>query len=376
LGSATCVEREPVEDFLQLWILGNELEDGSRGEVQRPCNADAPDLRPDGLALVKRLVALSDIVVENFSPGTLARMGLGYDELKRIKSDIILVSVSALGQSGPLSSYRAFGLQLFAMSGLSVLSAPPGAPPAVVRGGGADPVTGVYAALASMIALRHRNQTGEGQRVDISMLETTLAHLPDAVMEVTLNGRVPDPMGNEEHGSFPVACFPCRGEDKWIAIAVHDAQEWGGLCRAIDAPDLLEESKFGSAKLRCAHRDEILSRIARWTSELDAEEAMHRLQSAGVPAGVSYDDAEIQANVHFRQRGFMELVDHHECGERFVASVPWQISGAPKPAAPRRVPRWGEYNDYVLTDLLELSTGEVQHLVAEGVVSKKSLAPS
>jgi crotonobetainyl-CoA:carnitine CoA-transferase CaiB-like acyl-CoA transferase len=336
---------------------------------KKTCTIDMS--KPEGLAIVKRLVELSDIVVENFSPGTLARMGLGYKELRRIRPNIILLSISALGQTGPLRSYRAFGLQLFAMSGLSILSAQPGAPPAVVRGGGADPVTGVYAALAALIALRHRNRTGEGQHIDISMLETTLAGMPDAAMEVTLNGRLPQPVGNAEAGHYPVDCFRCQGDDAWLAIAVHNDTEWRALCHALADSSMLEDPRFRTPPLRLQHREALARRIETWTSRCTAEDAMTRLQAAGVPAGVSYNDAEVQANGHFRQRGFMELVDHHDCGERYVAGVPWKISGVPDPSTPRRVPRWGEHNDYVLGELLGFSDQQVDQLIAAGVVSRR-----
>jgi crotonobetainyl-CoA:carnitine CoA-transferase CaiB-like acyl-CoA transferase len=203
------------------------------------------------------------------------------------------------------------------------------------------------------------------------MLETTMAHLPDAALEVTLNHRLPQPIGNAEFGVFPVDAFPCLGNDNWVAIAVHDETEWAALCRTIGAPDLLADPHFSTPDARASQRDEVMQRIARWTSGLQAQTAMELLQAAGVPAGVSYDDAQIQANPHFRERGFMELVDHHVCGDRFVASVPWKISGVPAPPRLRRVPQWGEHNEYVLHELLQLPREAIDALIADGIVSRR-----
>jgi crotonobetainyl-CoA:carnitine CoA-transferase CaiB-like acyl-CoA transferase len=329
---------------------------------------------PEGLAIAKDLVKWSDLVVENFSPGTLDRLGLGYDELRKVKPDTILLSISGVGQTGPWSRYRFFGLQIFALSGISTLTSPPGAPPAVTRAGGADPLGAIYAALAALAALRHRRATGRGQQIDISMLEATLAHLPDAVLDVTLHGRAPVWVGNRESGFAPVDCFRCRGEDAWVAIAVHDDAEWAGLCRAIGRPELASDARFIDARSRRSNEADLRNILTNWTSQHAPDEAMRLLQARGVPAGASFDVREVLADPHFIERGFMEEIDHRASGRRRVAGVPWKITGVPPVTALRRVPRRNEDAHYVLHDILRLSVEDVADLTAKGVVPPMSIA--
>lgn len=334
------------------------------------------DLRQaQGLAIVKDLVRICDVVVENFSPGTLERLGLGYDELRKIRPDMIFVSVSAFGQTGALRSYRAFGLQLFALSGLSVLSSPPDAPPAVLHGGGADPLAAYYATLATLAAIQHRRTTGQGQQVDISMLDATMAHFADAVMEVTLNKQAPLPVGNAEDGYVLADCFPCKGEDAWVAITIRDRDEWHSLCRAIgDSTQDEDVPIWGPDGPSPEEGRQLRQQISTWTRESVAEDAMKALQAAGVPAAVSYDDMQIQSDPQFQGRGFMELIDHHEAGQRYVASVPWRISGIPHSSILKSVPRMNEHANYVLRELLGLSQEQVDELASAGVVPG-SLSP-
>jgi crotonobetainyl-CoA:carnitine CoA-transferase CaiB-like acyl-CoA transferase len=324
--------------------------------------------KPAGLQVIKDLVRVSDVVLENFSPGTMERVGLGYDVLRALKKDIILVSVSGLGQTGPLRSYRTLGHQIFALSGLSVLASPRGSPPAKLRGGGADPIAALYAALATLAALRHRRRTGIGQRIDLSMLEAALAQMPEAIMEVTLNGHEPDPQGNSEIGHAPVGCYRCMGEDKWIAIAIHDDEEWAGLCNAMEQSAWAGDPRFRGAERRTENSAVIERAISDWTCGMEPQAAMIRLQAARVPAGVSYDDAQVLADPHFRARGFMDAVDHHAHGIRQVAGVPWKISTMPVPASPPRVPRMNEHNDVVLGEVLGLSAEQIEQLRAQGVI--------
>lgn len=323
---------------------------------------------PQGLAVAKELVRASDVVVENFSPGTLDRLGLGYDELKRIRPDVILVSISGVGQTGPISAYRYFGLQIFAMSGLSELTSPPGMPPAVTRAGGADPLGAIYATLATLAALQYRSTSGRGQKIDISMLEVTLAHLADAVLEVTLNGRDPRSIENPDGAAAPADCYRCQGDDAWVAIAVHDDAEWTALCRVLGDAALASDPRFRDPESRHRNQTELRRHITAWTRGRTPAEAMAALQAEGVPAGASFDVHAALADRHIVARGFMEEVDHHRAGHRLVAGVPWKITGVGVPAAPRRVPRRNEARRYVLEDLLRLAPAQIADLVANRVV--------
>jgi crotonobetainyl-CoA:carnitine CoA-transferase CaiB-like acyl-CoA transferase len=371
------VESERIADTAR---VSPPFADGVKGQEQSGYHAALANgkrtltvdfSKPAGLQVIKDLVRVSDVVLENFSPGTMERVGLGYDVLRSLRKDIILVSVSGLGQTGPLRSYRTLGHQIFALSGLSVLASPPGSPPAKLRGGGADPIAALYAALATLAALRHRRQTGAGQRIDLSMLEAALAQMPEAIMEVTLNGREPDRQGNNEVGHAPVGCYRCKGGDSWIAIAVHDDEEWAGLCRVLDQSAWIGDPRFRGPARRTENIAVVDRAISDWTRDMDPQAAMVMLQAAGVPAGVSYDDAQVLADPHFRARGFMDAVDHHKNGIRRVAGVPWKISSMPVPASPPRVPRMNEHNDFILGEVLGLSAEQIEQLRAQGVIPLK-----
>jgi benzylsuccinate CoA-transferase BbsF subunit len=329
---------------------------------------------PAGVGIAKDLLRSSDIVFENFSPGTLERLGLGYEELRKIRPDIIYLSISGVGQTGPWSRYRFFGLQIFGMSGISLLTSPPGAPPSVTRAGGADPLGAMYAAFAALAALRHRRTTGRGQSIDISMLEATLAHLPDAALEVTANHRAPRWTGNAEQDAAPADCFRCRGEDAWVAIAVHGDEEWASLCRAIGRPELVSDARFRDPMSRSQHGVELRNAITSWTLTVDPVTAMTRLQREGVPAGASYDVRAALSDPHFVERGFMEEIDHHDAGKRRVAGVPWKISGVPEPAMLRRVPRRNEHGVSILQDVLGLGPDDIDRLSASGAIPKAARA--
>lgn len=322
---------------------------------------------PDGLRLVKELVKHCDVVIENFSPGTLDRLGLGYNVLRQLKPDILLVSISGAGQTGPLSAYRFYGLQISAMSGLSAATGLPGNPPAVTRASGADPIAAIYATFATLAALRQRSRTGFGQAIDVSMLESTLAQMPDAVMDATMNGRTPQPEGNAEPGACLSECYRCRGDDKWVAIAIHSEAEWESLCRVIGRPELISSVDDHRTALRPEQSSEIGDAITNWTSSHSADDAMALLQGAGVPAGVSYDALEIVSNGHFDHRGFMEEVDHHLCGIRRLPGVPWKISSVTV-ADKRRVPVKGEHTIEVLRTVLNLTETEITDLLDHGVI--------
>ncbi|MFN8558560.1 MAG: CoA transferase [Dehalococcoidia bacterium] len=237
---------------------------------------------PHGRALAQRLVAVSDIVVENLSTGVLDRMGLGYDTLRTIKPDIILCSVSALGRDGPRRDYVGFGPSVAAYAGLAALTGRPDGPPGTVEPFLPDYVAAWHVALAVLAAVYERDRTGAGRQIEVSMAEATLSQLPEAFIEATLNGRPPRARGNLHPTMAPHGYYPCRGEDRWLAITVATDAQWQALCAAIGRPELAGDPRFHDGLVRHRHRDELDALLSSWTCSQDAGTLQERLQAAGV----------------------------------------------------------------------------------------------
>ncbi|MCH7786865.1 MAG: CoA transferase, partial [Chloroflexi bacterium] len=243
---------------------------------------------PEGLELAKRLISTADVVIENFAAGVIERLGLGYDVIKTERPDIIMLSSSGTGHTGPDKDYVAYGSLLQYYTGWNSISGYPDREP--IKGGlWADPWVGMELAMVTVAALNHRMMTGEGQYVDFSMAEALTASIPAALIDYQMNQRAREPMGNTDIWYAPHDVYRCAGSDRWIAIAVTTDEEWRALCQVIGRPDL----NLAELKERREKQAEIDAAITAWTSERDDYEAMRLLQSAGVPAGPSLNADEV-----------------------------------------------------------------------------------
>ena len=321
---------------------------------------------PAGLSLAKQLIALSDVVIENFAVGVIERLGLGYDVLRAIKPDLIMVSSSGTGHSGPDKDYVAYGSLLQYHTGWNSISGYPDGEP--IKGGlWADPWVGLELALVTAAALNHRAVTGEGQYVDYSMAEALTACLPEALLDFQMNGRERRPEGNADDMYAPHNVYRCKGPDRWIAIAATQDEEWRALCGVIGRPDLATAPGLATAADRRAHRDDIDDAIAAWTKDQDDYEAMHRLQQAGVPAGPFLEPSRLFHDPHLRQGGYFTRLQTHDGTLRDLPGVGWRFDGGPAPSvAP--APVLGQDNDYVYRDILGFSEAEIARLVEEQVI--------
>ena len=331
---------------------------------------------PEGREMALRLVPLSDIVVENFSAGTIDKMGLGYEALKRLKPDIIMASHSLGGLSGPWKHVKGHGPMAAAMGGMHYLSgyadADPISPGQAFTDFAVNPHHSAYALLA---ALHYRRRTGKGQYIDLSQYESIVHTSGTAFLEYTALGKVRERTGNRSPHAAPQGVYPClsiqidgRPEDRWCAISVSTDEEWHSLCRVIGQSELADDSRFSTFEARKRHEDEIDTIISTWTSSQSAEDVMQRLQDAGVASGVVQNakdlltsDPQMAARGHYRQ------VVHAESGRTTYDGPPFTLSESTLELRP--APLLGEHNDYVFKELLSLTDDEITQGYVEGFIA-------
>ena len=318
--------------------------------------------RPEAVEIAKKLTAKSDIVVQNFSAGAIDRMGLGYETLKQVKPDIIMISICGYGQTGPERQYMGYGPASVPLAGISLLTGYRGLGPAEVGISYGDPNAGVFGAFAALAALAYRQRTGKGVHVDLALWEALLVLMPEGLLDYAMNKTQPERDGNRDRWMAPHGCFKCQGDDdKWVTIACATEAEWQSLCKAVGKPELATDKRFANVVARKANEDALEEIITAWTKERDRWEVTETLQKVGVAAFPSMSNKDLATNPHLTARGYLVQKEHREVGKRIHAGIPWQMSGTPcevRAAAPLR----GEHTDYVLCDILKFSAAEVQKL--------------
>lgn len=322
---------------------------------------------PKGLALAKRIIAISDVAIENFAYGVMEKVGLSYEEIRAVRPDIIMIGSSAMGKTGPDKAHVAYGQLLHSFSGLNSVTGYPERGPATVGGTYTDPLTGNTLVFTILAALWHSRRTGQGQYVDVSMVEATLMQLPEYVMDYTANGRVARPQGNDDGVAAPHNCYPCQGEDKWVAIAVYDQQDWEAFSRALGQPAWTRDHRFADQLSRFRHREALDALVAPWTRQHTAEEVTAQLQAAGIAAGPSYNAAEMYGDPHLNDRGFFVEVEHPVVSRKPIMRMPWLLEPGPN-GQYWAAPTLGQHNDVVFRDILGMNAAEVLALRDEGVI--------
>ena len=317
--------------------------------------------------LAKRLIAQADIVLENFTPGVMEKWGLGYEQLKQLKSDIIMVRQSGFGTYGPYVHQPAFGMVLAAIAGLpNFIGWPNGLPLPVGISAYTDSIGPRFASAALIAALDHRDKTGEGMFLDISHFETTIYFLLPAVLDYVSNGRKPKRVGNASHSAAPHGVYRCQGEDRWCAIAVLNDEEWKSFCKVIGKPELIEDPRFQTSFDRVKNRDELDRMVNEWTAHLTAEEVMVKLQTAGIPAGIVKNGADIYNDPQLRHRGYFWKLNHPEMGSFTHLGQSFVLSKTPAEAR-RPSPCLGEHTESICKEFLNMSDDEFAHLSQKGV---------
>lgn len=310
--------------------------------------------RPEGIALAIKLVGISDAVVENFSPRVMANWGLDYQNLRKVKPDIIMMSLSLMGQEGPRRDSSGYGPTVHAFSGMTRLTSFPGGPPLGPGFSFADHASGLYASMSLLAALEHRRRTGEGQFIDISEVEVMKDLLDDATHE---------PSGNSSETAAPHGVYLCQG-GRWCAIAAFNDEEWRGLKRALGNPPWAEHKKFTALSGRIENQAELDRLIGAWTKKHSALEVMTKLQENGVAAGLVQDAADLALHSQLKARGF--FIDNPEIG-KFIDASPVKLSGA-SAQYDLPAPSPGRDNDRVYAGLLGLGQQEIAELREKGVI--------
>lgn len=321
---------------------------------------------PRGIELAKKLISRADIVAENFSAGTMQRLGLGYDELKKVNPSVIMLSSSVQGQSGPYAKMPAWGYLLTALCGFNQISGWPDREPASL-GSYTDFIAPYFNCTALLAALAYRRKTGKGMYLDMSQYENAMQFMSPLILDYEVNQHIAGRIGNRTEYAAPHAAYRCRGDDRWCAVAVFTDKEWQSFCECAGAPAWTKDIRFATLLSRKENEDEMDRLVEAWTCGYVAEEAMALLQSAGVTAGILQTSKDLLENdPQLKQSQFTRVVEHPEVG-KYRASRPPFILSKLSPEL-RRSPLLGEHNEYVLQQVLNLPDEEIGSLIAEGVI--------
>ena len=347
--------------------------DGSFNTLQRSKLGVTLNLKvAEGVQAFKELTRISDVVVENNRSGTMDRLGLSYEELKKEKPDLIYVSNTGFGHTGPWRTYAGIGRMFELTCGLSQFTGYPDEGPRRVGKSFFDQHVGWTAVFAILAALHYRQKTGKGQWLDLAMYQIGVATMGDAVLDYEVNGRNGRIMGNRHPYHAPHGVYPCRGDDKWIAIGVENDEQWQALAKAMGSPAWSLEERFADAPSRLNHQDELDSLLGQWTAGWDHSELMDALQEAGIPAAAVLNSREVLTNPHMRNRGFYERVNHHPdsgIGPKIYFGRPWKMSKTPS-RIQRPAPGLGEHNEFILGDLLGHDAAEIERLYKINMLGK------
>jgi crotonobetainyl-CoA:carnitine CoA-transferase CaiB-like acyl-CoA transferase len=319
---------------------------------------------PRGLDLVRRLVAHVDVVIDNFSARVMRNWGLHYEGLQALKADIIAVSMSGFGHTGPYKDYVSYGPTLQALAGFTLLMRHPDRPPAGFGFSYSDLVGGYTAALAVLAALVHRRRTGRGQMIDLSQFEASCAVFGPTLLDIAANRRAVEPAGNasQDAPAAPHGVYRCRGEDRWCAIAIFDDDEWQRFVISIGQPPWAKEPRFASLSDRLRNRNALDRFVESWTSERTPAAVAEHLQRAGVRAGVVADAEDLcVTDPHLAARGYWVRVKTPEGDEVIMDGVPYRLGRTPA-SVTKPGPLLGEHTSHVLERFLGLDSAEIAML--------------
>ncbi len=321
---------------------------------------------PRGVDVVKEFVGASDVVMQNFGTGVMERLCLGYEVLRQVNPRIILASISGYGQSGPHGKYIGYGPSTSPLDGISAVTGYIGGGPEEVGVSMPDPNAGITAALAVVSALARRDQTGYGDHLDISLLESSAVFGVEAWMQYAFNGTQPERSGNRNPWMSPHGCFPCLGDDEWVAIACASNAEWRAFADMIQ-PGLAADARFASLASRKENEDALEDLVAAWTRDRDRWQITSLLQAAGLAAFPTFTSQDIVEDPHLNARGTIERLPHVRVGARPHTGIPWRFSrranGVRFPA-----PRLGADTDALLAEVLGYDDEKIAELRASKVL--------
>jgi crotonobetainyl-CoA:carnitine CoA-transferase CaiB-like acyl-CoA transferase len=321
---------------------------------------------PEAREIARRLVRISDVATENFTSRTLRSMGLAYEDLRQLRPDLIMLSGTSLGQTGPLADTVGWGPTNQAFAGSAHLTGYPGSFPCAGGGTWPDFAVGVSMVFALTAALHYRDRTGEGQYIDLSMCEVVSSMLPEAMIEYFMNGVELGALGNRDPEMAPHGVFPTLGEDRWISIAIVNDAEFGALCDAIGAAGLARDPRYATTAARLVNVEALEGEIAGRTRSLERDELVGILRARNLAAAPVFGTVELVEDRAFAASGMLVRLRHKECGERLTPGLPVRFSGLEPDY--RAAPLAGEHTGEILTGLLGYSREEVERLTAAKVL--------
>jgi len=317
---------------------------------------------PPGVELFKRLVAWADLVVQNYRPGAMNKLGLGYEELRKIKPDIIMINASIAGQEGPGKDIIGFGQNTQALGGMTYLTGyPHGGPQKPTSNVPADIIGSTFVAIAALTALDFKRNTGKGQCIDLTQLEPMVFFFGPGVLDYNINKRIQERIGNSDPYACPHGAFRCKGKDAWCTIAVFTRDEWKAFCRVIGNPDWTNDPIFATLEMRKKNEDELNRLVEEWTIKHTPQDVMTMMQDNGVPAGVVQNiDDLIERDPQVKERRFFRKVKHPLIGEFMLRSWPFILPETP--CEIRAAPLIGQDNHRIVTEILGMSEDEFLEL--------------
>jgi benzylsuccinate CoA-transferase BbsF subunit len=323
---------------------------------------------PRGREIFMKLVEWADIVLQNQRPGLMKEMSYGYEELKKVKEDIILLEVSIMGQEGPLVGVGGWGSNSMAQSGqFYYYRFPDSGPSSPGFTAVPDAIGPMFAAMAGIAALDYKRRTGKGQHLDVSQLEPLVHFLGPAVLDYTVNGKIQPPVGSRDPYGAPHNAFRCKGDDKWCVIAVFTDEEWRGFCRVLGNPEWTKFSKFTILSVRKENENELEEWVNKWTAQYTPQEVMTMMQEAGVPAGVVQNAQDIvDFDPHVKARELLLKLHHPVIGDYLHTRWPFILSKTQ--ANIRTGPLIGAHNYYVCTEILGMSEEEFVELLNQEII--------
>lgn len=323
---------------------------------------------PKGIEIAKKLIAQSDVIIDNYSPYVLEKWGIDYAEAVKIKPDIIMLRMPTMGK-GPYRNYRSSSWILLGLAGMNYISQAPGRPPICPCSLSLPDVScnPFHASTALIAALYYRAATGKGQFIELSQYESTLCITGTSIFNYLVNGEFP-PSSHHPDQAAPQGMYPCLGEDRWCAISVFTDEQWEAFCDVLGKKELAGDGRYNSPAKRRKHAEELYRLISEWTSHKTAEEVMELMQSAGIAAGVVQNVEDlVKKDPQLKANGYWKIINHPEEGELLCEDWGFRLSGLPEPLA-SRPPLLGEHNDYILGHILGMKEEEINQLVVDGVL--------
>ena len=320
--------------------------------------------------IMLQLAEASDVLIANFTPGVLERLGIGYEALSARNPRLIVVEMPAFGPGGPDSGHQGMGKTMEAACGMAALMGYGEGPPVLTGPAYLDPIGGLSAVAATLVALHHRELTGRGCHVEVPQTEAGAHWIGEHVLLQAESGRSWQPDGNAVAGAAPHDAYPCRGSDEWVAIAISTDEQWRALCQCMERPDLATSLRYKAHASRSGHRHELDTIIARWTRQFGKQELAARLQAGGVPAAPVNSGPDVARDTVLLRTGFIRELEHPEAGRHAYPGLAYQLARSPGGISVA-APCFGQHNEHLLRDVLGIGADRITELQRSGAIADR-----